>query len=217
MNDLATLMARPRSLVVAGRRYRIFPQTLGTLGRFQEWLDDQTPEIGSSIRRAVSGLDYQPARWMMSVGRRVASDARPVFGNDNALEVTYTVGGLSELLYLSIRRGRRSVTRKAASDLYWSLGEQEVSPLVHWTIWGDPVGGSGESDSDAIDWWRWYWRLANDPYGYTPRQMSRLTIPQIRCLFSEDGKCPKPEGTMSSYAEYEAYVQAIQADPWYTP
>jgi hypothetical protein len=215
LNDLALLTGRPRKLCAGGVVFRLHPLRISDLGRFQAWLDEQSPDPLDSIHAAAPGLSPGARRYLASGGPAMAERFRPLFGSTEADALATSIGGISELLYLSIRRGRR-FTRPAAEALYWHLDEPGLAKL-RWAIWGTTPGGESRRDDDddqgSIDWFVFFHKLMNDPYRLTPDEVGRMTMAQARCLLS-DGK---PIGRMDTLGEYQRFLakrEARKLDPW---
>lgn len=219
MNDLATLAGSPRPLLLLGRTYWLYPQTLATLGRFQVWLDRQGPNPEESICRNLGEFAPQVRKYLLSRGLDRAFRGRPVLGSPRAHALTHSVGGITELLYLSVRRGRR-FTRMQAEGLYGHLGHLGIRMVMN-TMWGDvPVEVAEDEEEEgldgpheAFDWWGLFHQLMNDPYWMPPGEILRMTWPQVVCLRG-DGKY---DVEIRSQAEYEAAIARDRAPLWETP
>ena len=217
MNDLAALTGQPRLLRAGGVDYWLFPLRISDLGRFQAWLDRQSPDPFDAIHAAAPAFGPGARRYLTASGFDRADRSRPLFGSPEADALATSIGGVSELLYLSIRRGRR-FTRRRAAALYWHLGEAGLAK-VRWAVWGtlpEAVhrGDDDRDDARPIDWFMLFHKLMNDPYRMTPAEVGRLTMQQARCLLS-DGK---PTGRrMHSQAEFQKHLarrEARKLDPW---
>lgn len=216
MNDLATLTGQPRPLHIQGKLYWLYPQTFRTLGRFQVWLDMQSRDPESDVCQVFNEMPGNAMAYLLNKGVWRAEKRRVLIGSAEANMLAYSVGGISELLYLSIRRGRR-FTRRAANALYWLLDDGGKRAVIS-TMWSEQ-GSKTDSDEELsgedrgpetpIDWFRIVNRLSNDPYFMTLPQILGMTWPQFLCV-SGDGK---HEERITSAAEYQAYLQA-RDNPW---
>lgn len=217
MNDLAVLTGRPRRHTIGGRVYLFYPLTLGALGRLQEWLDTQTGDVDDAVYGRIGGLNLDQTRYVLTKGVRRVERGRVLLGTREAAELTDTVGGITELLYLSVRRGRRGFTRREAGELYWHLDAAGLRKLW-WAIWGVPPEPSDPDDDQAEsrppDWWAIYHRLAGEPFGYSPKQIGGMTWPQVVAVLGE-GKPPQKGLQLDSMEAVEEYRERRRTDPWF--
>lgn len=215
MNDLATLTGQPKPLFIDGKRYWLYPQTLYTLGRFQAWLDMQTTDPEDAVCAAIGDFPAQAQHYLLDRGVRRAQRRRPLIGSRAAEELAYSVGGISELLYLSLRRGRRA-SRREAQQLYWKL-DVHGRRAVMWTIWGDakqddeddPLSGDDSGPRPEIDWVQILRLFVKDPFSMSVRDVLRMTWPQILCVGGEG----KGKRGISSAVEYMAHMEGPK-EPW---
>jgi hypothetical protein len=228
VNDLATLNGRPKRHVIKGEVYRIFPQTLRTLSRFQEWIDMQSPDADDLITSVAVDMPTPAAGYLLNAGGWFLDRRRVLFGSPDADALASSASGLTELLYLSIRRGDRRFTRPRAAELYWHLDAAGVRKVV-WSVWGkrpDPIHDfavDAPSDEEAsapkippppIDWWSTYRILGGEPFRFTPREIGRLTWPQVLCLIGS-GKPPLGSTrTIGSFQDIAEMRARRRQNPW---
>jgi hypothetical protein len=216
VNDLATLTGQPRPLKIQSKTYWLYPQTLFTLGRFQVWLDQQNPDPEESICRNLTEFAPQVQRYLLERGLERALRGRPVIGSPRAHFMTHSIGGITELLYLSIRRGRK-FTRSQASLLYGHLGRYGVRTVLN-TMWGDVPTHRAEDEEEedpdgphkVFDWWGLFHSLMNDPFWLPPDKILKMTWPQLVCLRS-DGKYSVE---ITDQATYEKAIAREQGPLW---
>jgi len=192
---------------------------MGTLARLQEWLDSQVADADDAVCAQIDGLSPDQQRFLLRAGVDRIEAARPLFGTPAGDDLLYSVGGLTELLYLSVRRGDRGFTRKDAAGLYWKLDAAGHRKLV-WTIWGGaaPVAasdddGGDEPESAPFDWWGVWHALMGEPYGFTPKQILSLTWPQVVCALG-DGKPLARRPRFKTFEEHQAHEDRRRSDPW---
>jgi hypothetical protein len=228
MNDLATLMGRPRRLDVGGRVYRVFPCTMKDLGCLQSFIDSKTTDSDDAVYENLDGWNEDQRRYLTGSGVAMLQRTRVLIGHPEADDLLGSVDGLTEILYLSIRRGRRRFTRRRAAELYWLL-DPPAMRKVRWSIWGGDTGGAAadESDDDSddvpynprkagevpYDWWSLFHRLCNEPYHFTPAAIGRMTWVQFLCA-AGDGKSPGQPQKIDSAEAYAAMLKRRAEDPW---
>lgn len=225
MDDLATLCGRPRPLRAAGRSWRLWPLRLLDLGDLQAWLYDQLPDPLPAVLAATAGLGRGARSFALrhAVARR--RESRATFGTPAADQLCSSVDGLTEVLWLSVRRGRPRFGRHGAARLYDALGHDAAREWARWAIWGDRPAAvtaawdgdaEGTEDADEWDWWKLMhtlsllpnWAEAGAGRGWTPPQVAELTIPQLRVAFAEN-----PPGSGESAEGYAAiaFIRRIEA------
>jgi hypothetical protein len=207
VNDLGDILGAPIPVKAGDHTLLLYQQTLGTLAIFQRWIDQQTFDPEEFVCRNIELLPPESHEYLLSRGIEKADRSKPQLGTESAEEITYSSSGLSELLYLSISRGRKT-SRAEASRLYWKLDRYGVRVLMG-TLWGDcPKKGSSQgaimgspNPNERIDWWRIIHALSGDPAYLSISQIKRLTWTQASCLAEKEF-----DRKVSSQAEYDALL-----------
>jgi len=129
VNDLATLNAKPRSLLIDGQVYDVHPLTLDEFGDMQHWVDQQFPDPFALAQTAIDNGDYNVAQqqFLLKSALEIAARGKPQLGTPEADAKVYSFTGVKELLYLSIRKGRPEWTREEAETLYRKLGPGQIA------------------------------------------------------------------------------------------
>ena len=127
MNDLATLTAQPRRIVIAGQSYDLHPLTVGDFGQIQKWLDDQRPDPFDTINAQIEKgrltsegrvpytMAQQKALYQIAVDQ--TEKGRVLLGTPEAGALLNSAAGTKELLRLSIAKGRPDFTAAEAEAL----------------------------------------------------------------------------------------------------
>jgi hypothetical protein len=217
-NDLATLTGRPRRLSAGGRVYRLYPQTVGTLARFQDYLDAQTADPDDAVFANLDGLSIEAQQYLLGEGCWRIERRRALFGTAKADDLACSVGGITELLYLSVRRGDRRFTRSHAQNLYWRLDDAGHRKLA-WTVWGQRAKPDYASPADSrpepVNWYGVFHTLMREPFGYPPHWIERMTWPQVLCALG-DGEAPGAGIDLKRFPGGKDELRRRRAeDPWF--
>jgi hypothetical protein len=135
LNDLASILARPRPLTVGGATYDVYPLTIDDFAKVQEWVEAQFPDPFDVANRQIEAgkpgkdEDGNPSRVPYTLAQqqffyRTALDlsrARHPLGTPEADELVRSVEGAKFLLWLSIAKGRPGFRREDAARLYEHL------------------------------------------------------------------------------------------------
>ncbi len=127
--DLATLTAKPRTLNVAGRAYKIHPLKISDLGELQNWVNEQLPD---PIDACVSSPGYaklppEEKKYLLRVGAELAARGKRKLGSPEATELINSVDGVREMLFLSIKDGDPSFTRDDAAKVASRLTPNDIN------------------------------------------------------------------------------------------
>lgn len=247
-SDLLALSGAPRTIRAGSRTFDLHPLRLVEIGRLQAWLDDQAPDPRAVVRSspALAALGRGARRFALRWADEHQARLRPLFGSPMADVLTFSVDGVTEILRLSVGRGRPPGRRfgiRAASRLYWSLGGEAAHAAAVWSIWGDfprrPTGrrpaaspDAGEADVGGDDefgtvGWNW-WQMVRDYAGvggetlsglaWPPETTARLTIPQLRCLgHASPVEAFDPAGNVEADIEHAYQVRQDEIRRWAEP
>jgi hypothetical protein len=125
MNDAATVMNRPKPLVVGGREYLLHRLSFDDHGAVQRWLDAQLRNPLTIVREEIAAADYplEIQKFMLKSAIEIASRNRILVGTPEADALLDTLEGKAEMLRLSIAKGVPDFSHKQAMDLLRQMDE----------------------------------------------------------------------------------------------
>jgi hypothetical protein len=132
MSELTTLTAQPRPMTVDGETYMVHPFTLDDWGELQAWLDRQHPDPFEIVKAAIAKGGFTVAQQQFMIKEALEKAARPKckIGTVEADELTMSMEGMRQVLYLSIRKGRPGFTEADAAELAVKLTNVDVANLA---------------------------------------------------------------------------------------
>jgi hypothetical protein len=132
MNDLTTLTARPRPMVVGGVTYMIHPLTLSDYGDLQAWVDRQYPDPLEIVSRAIEKGSYNitQQQFMIRTAIEQATRARNLIGTPEVDELLLSMEGYKAILVLSIKKGDPNFTEADAEKLFKSMTSADVAGML---------------------------------------------------------------------------------------
>lgn len=119
MNDLRTLTAQPRPLVVDGETYMVHPLDMNGWGAIQAWLDAQRPDPFDIVKKAIDkgGFTVAQQQYMIKEAIDKAMEPKPLLGSVEADAILLSIPGYTQVLYQSIHKGRPDFTEADAAEL----------------------------------------------------------------------------------------------------
>jgi len=127
VDDLATLTAQPKPLNIGGKTYQVHPLTLNDLGAFQAWIDTQFPDPLEIASKKMATFPVAAQKHLIAVAMEQAAKGRRLLGTPDADAVAQSIEGVSQLLFLSIRKGDPSFTEADARALFNHLNAGDIS------------------------------------------------------------------------------------------
>lgn len=126
MDDLATLNARPRPMMLGGESYDIHPLTLGDFADLQRFVESQFPDPIAAAKANLDGLPMAVQQYLLKEALAIAARPKPRLGTPEADAILQSLDGVREILFLSIRKGRPAFTRTDAAALYDRIGMDDI-------------------------------------------------------------------------------------------
>lgn len=133
MNDLKTLTAQPQPLTVDGETYMVHPFTVDDWGALQAWVDRQHPDPFDVVRDAINkgGFSQAIQKQMIKDALDKATGPKNLIGSVEADTLLMSMEGYTQVLFLSIRKGRPGFTEKDAGELAVKLTTTDMTKLGH--------------------------------------------------------------------------------------
>lgn len=144
-DDIATLTATPRTVLLGGEPHQVTPLSIADLGVLQAWVDAQFPNpfdiANTEIERGrvTIGPDGKPAsvpysvaqqQFLLETAARLREKGQRLIGGEEATAKLQTVEGTKQLLLISLRKTRPEFTLDDADALFKRMTLAEVSQLV---------------------------------------------------------------------------------------
>jgi hypothetical protein len=133
--DLASMTARPRSLVVDGRTYMVHPLTLDDFGELQAWVDAQFPDPIALVNDAVKAGSYNMVQqqFLYKTALEIGSRGKRPIGTPDADDLVRSVAGTKEVLFKAIKKGDPSFDREQADRLFERLTIGDIARIFEAT------------------------------------------------------------------------------------
>lgn len=132
MNDLKTLTAQPSPMTVDGETYLTHPLTIEDWGALQAWLDRQHPNPLELVKETIAkgGFNRAQEQYLLEKALEKASKPRTQLGSPEADQLLMSVPGWTQVLYLSIKKGRPGFTEQDAALLAAKLSFVDVAQMA---------------------------------------------------------------------------------------
>lgn len=132
MSELTTLTAQPSPMTIDGETYMVHPFDMNDWGELQAWVDRQHPDPFEIVKAAIAkgGFTFAQQQFMLKEALEKASKPKCKIGTVEADELTMSMEGMRQVLFLSIRKGRPGFTEADAADLSTKLSMVDVANLA---------------------------------------------------------------------------------------
>lgn len=134
-DDIATMTAQPRPMLVEGRTYMLHPLKLNDFGKLQVWVDAQFPDPIALVNEAVKAASYTVAQqqFLYKTALEIAARGRRPLGTTEADDMVRSVFGTKQILLMSILKGDPTFTIEDADDLYGKLTIGDIARVFEAT------------------------------------------------------------------------------------
>jgi hypothetical protein len=153
MNDPATVTGRDwKPLVAGGRTYKVYPMTFDDLGELQAWVNSQIPDPFDAVISSpgFARLTVDAQKYAIRCATELAAKGNRRLSSDEAAEVINSPDGITQMLYLMVRRGDPSFTEDQAKALVRQITPQQVAKLQATAYGVDPAAAAAEAlDEEA--------------------------------------------------------------------
>jgi hypothetical protein len=131
MNDLKILTAQPQPLAIDGETYMVHPLTIEDWGALQAWVDRQFVDPFDVVAKAIEKGKFTVAQqqYMLSEALKESIKPKAPLGSIEADALLMSMDGYTQVLYLSIRKGRPGFTEKDARNLALKLSAADATKL----------------------------------------------------------------------------------------
>lgn len=157
-DDLSTLTAQPRPLVVDGRTYMLHPLNAGDIGALEAWAQAQFPDPLAIAEAALERFSIGQQKHLLSAALELSCRPKPKLGTPEIDGLLQSLDGVREVLYRTIVKGDPKFTREAAAALFEALSAAELGRIFTTThldkVLGSPKGeapmptGAGPTPTD---------------------------------------------------------------------
>ncbi len=110
----------------------LHPVSITDLHGLQGWINSQLPDPFDVVNRAIARGDYTVAQqqFLMAKALDAATRARPLVGTPDAEPFLSSLGGMQEIIKISIRKGDPAFTDEQAERLFRGMTLGDLYALV---------------------------------------------------------------------------------------